>query len=76
MSLEKDIKNILLEVGQGIKIHTIDAKNTAIEIDYDKHTIKLLELFKKYLEDNHEILDKLGSDYDENGIAYWEQNDK
>jgi hypothetical protein len=76
MSLEKDIKNILLEVGQGIKIHTIDAKNTAIEIDYDKHTIKLLELFKKYLEDNHEILDKLGSDYDENGIAYWEKNDK
>jgi hypothetical protein len=53
MSLEKDIKNILLEVGQGIKIHTIDANNTALEIDYDKHTIKLLELFKKYLEENH-----------------------
>jgi hypothetical protein len=76
MSLEKDIKNILLEVGQGIKIHTIDANNTAIEIDYDQHTIKLLELFKKYLEDNHEILDKLGSDYDENGTAYWDKNDK
>jgi hypothetical protein len=76
MSLEKDIKNILLEVGQSIKIHTIDANNTAIEIDYDQHTIKLLELFKKYLEDNHEILDKLGSDYDENGTAYWDKDDK
>ena len=53
MSLEKDIKDILLEVGQGIKIHTIDVNNTAIEIDYDKHTIKLLELFKKYLEENN-----------------------
>ncbi len=52
MSLEKEIKNILLEVGQSIKIHTIDANNTAIEIDYDDHTIKLLELFKKYLEEH------------------------
>jgi hypothetical protein len=51
MNLEKDIKNILLEVGQTIKIHTIDANNTAIELDYDRHTIKLLELFKKYLEE-------------------------
>ena len=51
MSLENDIKNILLEVGQSIKIHTIDANNTAIELDYDRHTIKLLELFKKYLEE-------------------------
>jgi len=51
MSLENDIKNILLEVGQTIKIHKIDANNTAIELDYDIHTIKLLELFKKYLEE-------------------------
>ena len=76
MSLEQDIKNILLEVGQGIKIHTIDANNTAIEIDYDQHTIKLLELFKKYLEDNHEILNKLGSDYNEKGTPYWKKDDK
>jgi hypothetical protein len=51
MRLEKDIKNILLEVGQTVKIHKIDANNSAIELDYDKHTIKLLELFKKYLEE-------------------------
>jgi hypothetical protein len=51
MNLENEIKNILLEVGQTIKIHTIDANNTAIELDYDKHTIKLLELFKKYLKE-------------------------
>lgn len=50
-TLEKQIKDILLEVGQSIKIHTIDKNNTAIEIDYDTHTIKLLELFKKYLEE-------------------------
>jgi hypothetical protein len=51
MSLEQDIKNILLEVGQTVKIHKIDANNSAIELDYDSHTIKLLELFKKYLEE-------------------------
>lgn len=52
-TLEKQIKDILLEVGQSIKIHTIDKNNTAIEIDYDTHTIKLLELFKKYLEEQN-----------------------
>lgn len=52
-TLEKQIKDILLEVGKSIKIHTIDKNNTAIEIDYDTHTIKLLELFKKYLEEQN-----------------------
>ncbi len=32
-----------------------------------------IELIKK---DNKELLDKLGSDYDENGIPYWEKWNK
>lgn len=53
MNLENEIKNILLEIGKTIKIHQIDRNNTAIEIDYDSHTIQLLELFKKYLEEQN-----------------------
>jgi len=53
MSLEDKIKNILFEIGKTIKIHQIDKNNTAIEIDYDRHTIQLLELFKQYLEEHN-----------------------
>jgi hypothetical protein len=28
----------------------------------------------KYMEDNNEILERLGSDYDENGVPYWEKS--
>ena len=52
-TLEKQIKDILFEIGKNIKIHTIDKNNTAIEIDYDTHTIQLMELFKKYLEESN-----------------------
>jgi hypothetical protein len=41
---------------------------------------KKFNTYKEYAEhivkENQEILDKLGSDYDENGIAYWEKNEK
>jgi hypothetical protein len=46
--LKTQIELILLKVGSTIKIHVIDKKNTAIEIDYDMATKELLELFDKY----------------------------
>lgn len=32
------------------------------------------DIAKESIEENSEILDRLGSDYDENGIPYWEKN--
>lgn len=49
MSLEFDIKNILFEIGKEIKVHKLIDGNLIIEIDYDKYTIELMELMKKYL---------------------------
>jgi hypothetical protein len=49
MSFENDIKNILFEIGKEIKIHSLIDGNLIIEIDYDKYTIELMELMKKYL---------------------------
>lgn len=41
---------------------------------------KKFETYREYAEhivkENQEILDKLGSDYDENGIPYWKKDDK
>lgn len=48
-SLENDIKNILFSIGKDIKVHRIDEDNTILEIDYDKYTIEIMELFKKFL---------------------------
>lgn len=50
MSLEDDIKNILFDIGKDVKIHKLIDGNLIIEIDYDKYTIKILELFKDYLD--------------------------
>lgn len=49
MDLEEEIKNILLQVVQGIKIHKIDSNNTVLEVDYDKHTADILRVFRDYL---------------------------
>lgn len=49
MDIEKEIHNILLSVGQDIKIHKIDEDNSVIEIDYSKYTEQLLRLFRDYL---------------------------
>ena len=32
------------------------------------------DIAKESIEENSKILDRLGSDYDENGIPYWEKN--
>jgi len=49
MNLENEIKNILFEIGKEIKVHKLIDGNLIIEIDYDKYTIELMELMKKYL---------------------------
>ncbi len=49
MSLENEIKDILFEIGKEIKIHKLIDGNFIIEIDYDKYTIEIMELIKKYL---------------------------
>jgi hypothetical protein len=49
MNLETEIKNILFEIGKEIKIHKLIDGNLIIEIDYDKYTIAIMELIKKYL---------------------------
>ncbi len=49
MNLEKEIKNILFDIGKDIKIHKLIDGNLIIEVDYEKYTIEIMELFKKYL---------------------------
>jgi len=51
MSLEDSIKNVLFEIGKDIQIHKLIDGNLIIEIDYDKYTIEIMELLKKYMEE-------------------------
>lgn len=46
MSLEDQIKQILFELGQDIKIHKIDSINMILEIDYDKAVGKIMQLLE------------------------------
>ncbi len=49
MDLEKEIKDVLFNIGKEIQIHKLIDGNLIIEIDYDKYTIVLMELITKYL---------------------------
>jgi hypothetical protein len=51
MDLEEEINKVLFTIGKEIKIHTIDGKNSVIEIDYQKYTTELLRVFLKYLDE-------------------------
>lgn len=51
MNLENHIKKILFEIGKEIKIHKLIDGNLIIEIDYDKYTEQIMELFKKFKEE-------------------------
>ena len=51
MNLEKKIKDILFNIGKEIQIHKLVDGNLIIEIDYDKYTIEIMELFKNYIEE-------------------------
>jgi hypothetical protein len=48
-NLEEGIKSILLDIGQDMKVHKLDSDSYIIDIEYDKYTIKIMELFKDYL---------------------------
>jgi hypothetical protein len=48
--LEEGIKNILFNIAKELTIHELDESNAIIEINYDKYTVEIMELFKKYLE--------------------------
>lgn len=52
MNLETEIKNILFEIGKDLKVHRLIDGNLIIEIDYDKYTVDIMELIKKYLSNN------------------------
>jgi hypothetical protein len=47
--LEDEIKSILFEIGKELKVHKLIDGNLIVEIDYDKYSIEIMELFKKYL---------------------------
>jgi hypothetical protein len=49
-NLEDRIKEILLAIGQDIEVHRLDNDNYIVSIQYDKYTIRIMELFKEYLE--------------------------
>ena len=49
VDLEKEINNILFNLGKEIKIHRVDQENTLIEIEYEKYTIEILRVFMNYL---------------------------
>ena len=49
-TIENDIKLVLLDIGKEIKLHKMGTDNYILDINYDKYTIKLMEIFKEYLE--------------------------
>lgn len=46
MEIEDQIRQILFELGQEIKIHKIDSINMILEIDYDKAVEQIMQLLK------------------------------
>ena len=51
MNLEKEISDVLFNIGKEVKIHTLIDGNMIVEIDYEKYIIEIMEIFKKYLEE-------------------------
>lgn len=47
MNLEEEIKNIIFKIGKDIKIHKLIDGNLIVEIDYEKYTAELINLFNK-----------------------------
>lgn len=42
----------------------------------DKIRPKVVEAINRVFDENKDLLDKLGSDYDENGVPYWEKHEE
>ena len=45
---------------------------TSVGDDYARHT-KLMLAINKAFDENAELLENIGSDYDENGKPYWDE---
>jgi len=41
--------------------------------DQSERAIKVKQIIEQTLKENQELLDRLGSDYDSNGVPYWEK---
>jgi hypothetical protein len=54
MDLDKEINNILFNIGKEIKIHTI-GKDMIIEIDYDKYAAELKALYIEHYEKKNTV---------------------
>jgi hypothetical protein len=56
---------------------TIEAIKEAMDDTFissvDGSEVKLEDIMKEVFRDNKEILDAIGYDYDEDGVAYWEK---
>jgi len=48
VNIEKEIENILFEIGKEIKIHRLDHDNIILDLDYNKYVKEFLAVFKKY----------------------------
>lgn len=48
MSLESDIEQVLFDIGRDVKIHKLIDGNLIIEINYEKYTEKIIEIFHRY----------------------------
>jgi hypothetical protein len=46
MDLEKEIRNILFEIGKDVKIHKLIDGNLIVDIDYEKYVQQILDLIK------------------------------
>jgi len=45
---------------------------TSVGDDFERHK-KLMLAIEKAFEENKDLLERLGSDYDENGKPYWDE---
>jgi len=70
----KDNERILKDNGDYVK-PSIDPSSIAdlIREDRDERDAHLESIIMESIEKNKGILNKLGSDFDENGVAYWEK---
>lgn len=48
--IEDKIKNILFEIGKDVKVHKLIDGNLILEIDYDKYTDQILNVFKEEID--------------------------
>ena len=82
----KDNERILKDYGDYMddkefevqKNATIDFQEVLDELrkDRDERDDELYNMVLETLKDNQHILDAIGSDFDENGVPYWEKWDK